>query len=307
MKLRGFITALLLLVPAATFAANKETMELQRDVALMQEDIRQLQRGFDKQMATLQTLSQQTLDTTNRTATSMSLLERTINDQIRGQMATGFAPVAGLGTKVDQVAGQVQTLADAIQALNASMQQLHTQLNDLKSTVGAIQVTPAPPPPQIDPNAPLPLTSQGGAVPQASSPGVPPVPAEVLYQNARRDMDGGKPDLALQEFAAFIKYYPTSDLAPNCQFYIGTIHYSRNEFEDAVKDFDAVLEKYPKGNKTADAFYYKGISLVKMGRSRDARKEFDTVIKQFPRTEAADKARSQMRALGFNPPAKGRK
>src|SRR3569833_2709244 len=108
MKLRGIITAFILLVPAASFAANKETQELQRDVALMQEDIQQLQRGFDKQMATLQTLSQQTLDTTNRTATAMSLLERTINDQIRGQMATGFAPVAGLGVKVDQVAGQVQ-------------------------------------------------------------------------------------------------------------------------------------------------------------------------------------------------------
>jgi len=43
------------------------------------------------------------------------------------------------------------------------------------------------------------------------------------------------------------------------------------------------------------------------GRSRDARKEFATVIQQFPRTEAADKARSQMRSLGFNTPAKGRK
>ena len=73
------------------------------------------------------------------------------------------------------------------------------------------------------------------------------------------------------------------------------------------KDFDAVLEQYPKGNKTADAFYYKGVSLVKMGRSRDARKEFTTVIQQFPRTEAADKARSQMKALGFNTPAKGKK
>ena len=129
----------------------------------------------------------------------------------------------------------------------------------------------------------------------------------MLYQNAIRDKDGGKPDLALQEFSAFIRYYPNSDLAPNCQFYIGTIHYSRNEFEDAVKDFDAVLEKYPKGNKTADAFYYKGISLVKMGRSRDARKEFTTLIQQFPRTEAAEKARNQMKALGFNTPAKGRK
>ena len=54
-------------------------------------------------------------------------------------------------------------------------------------------------------------------------------------------------------------------------------------------------------------FYYKGISLVKMGRSRDARKEFTTVIQQFPRTEAADKAKAQMKVLGFNTPVKGRK
>ena len=131
MKFRGIITAFLLLIPAASQAASKETQEIQRDIALLQEDVRQLQRSFDKQMATLQTLSQQTLDSVNRTATTMSVMERTINDQIKGQMASGFAPVAGLGTKVDQVAGQVQTLADAIQALNSSMQQLHTQLNDM--------------------------------------------------------------------------------------------------------------------------------------------------------------------------------
>jgi tol-pal system protein YbgF len=122
-------------------------------------------------------------------------------------------------------------------------------------------------------------------------------------------MEGGKPDLALNEFREFIKYYPTSDLAANCQFYIGTIHFSRNEFEDAVKDFDAVLEQYPKGSKTPDAFYYKGLSLVKMGRSRDARKEFTSVIQQFPHAEAAEKARAQMKVLGFNTPAtaKGKK
>jgi tol-pal system protein YbgF len=306
MKFRGvIITAFLLLLPAASLAASKETMELQRDVSLMQEDIRQLQRAFDSKMATLQTISQQALDTTNRTTTSMTMLERTINDQIKGQMATGFAPVAGLGTKVDQVANQVQTLADAIQALNASMQNLRTQLTDLKNVVQAIQVAPTPPQVVVDPNAPPPNSAFGG--PPPTGPSAPPVPAEVLYQNAVRDKDGGKPDLALQEFAAFIKYYKTSDLAANCQFYIGIIHYSRNEFEDAVRDFDAVLEQYPKGNKTADSFFYKGVSLVKMGRSRDARKEFDTVILQYPRTEAADKARGQLKGMGFNPPARATK
>jgi tol-pal system protein YbgF len=302
MRFRGIITALLLFAPATSLGASKDTQEIQRDIALLQEDVRQLQRSFDQQISALRTLSQQSLDTANRATSSMSVLERTLNEQIRGQMASGFAPVAGLGTKVDQVSGQVQTLADAIQALNASVQQLHLQLTDLKNTVAAIQAPASPPPPSSDSSGPQPLSSSG-----APPNSVPPVPAEVLYQNARRDMDGGKPDLALSEFREFIKYYQTSDLAANCQFYIGTIHFSRNEFEDAVKDFDAVLEKYPKGNKTSDAFYYKGLSLVKMGRSRDARKEFSSVIQQFPHSEAAEKAKAQMRALGFNPPAKGRK
>jgi tol-pal system protein YbgF len=313
MKTRGIPTAIFaaasfftpgLSVPSS-FAANKEMQELQRDVALMQEDIRQLQRAFDKQMATQQTLIQQTLDTSNRTQSSMAVLERTVSDSVRGQMTQGLAPIATLGTRMDQVSQQVQTLGDAMQALNSSMQQLRTQLNDLKTAVAAIQA-PAAPPPAVDPNA-APTGAPPGLGQSPGASATPPVPADILYQNARRDMDGGKVDLALAEFRDFIKYYPTSDLAANCQFYIGVVHYSQGSFDDAVKDFDAVLERYPKGNKTADAFYYKGISLVKMGRSRDARKEFTTVIQQYPRTEAADKSRAQMKALGFNTPAPGKK
>lgn len=296
MRFRAFI---LLLIPAACFGASKETQELQRDVALMQEDIRTLQRSFDQQMAALRTLTQQAVDNSNRIATSVGVLSQSLPDQIKRDMGGALTPIAGVSSRLDQVGSQVQQLADAMQALNNSVQGLKTQMNDLSNVVKAIQA-PAPPPPSTDPNA---LTSPGG--PTATT--APPVPAEILYNNARRDKDGGKPDLALAEFRDFLKYYPTSDLAPNCQFYIGEIHFSRNEFEDAVKDFDAVLEQYPKGSKTPDAYFYKGVALVKMGRSRDARKEFTSVIQQFPRTEAADKARSQLKVLGFNPPAKGKK
>src|ERR1051326_4755525 len=103
MRFRGIFTAFLLLVPAASFAANKEMQELQRDVALMQEDIRQLQRSFDQQVSALRTLSQQTLDSVNRSSTSMSILERTINDQIKSQLSNGFAPVAGLRSEERRV------------------------------------------------------------------------------------------------------------------------------------------------------------------------------------------------------------
>ena len=299
MKLRGIITAFLLLIPAASFAANKEMEALQRDVALMQEDIRQLQRSFDQQIAILKTLTQQAVDNTGRISTSVGVVQQTLPDQIKREMSAGLAPLAGLNTRLDQVSSQVQTLSDAVQALNSSMQQLHTQLTDLKNVVAAIQVqAPPPPQPSTDPTAP------NATGPNSS---LPPVPLEVLYANARRDMDGGKPDLALNEFAQCIKYYPGDPGAGKCQFYIGMIHASRSEFDNAVKEFDAVLEQYPKGDKTADAFYYKGLALVKMGRSRDARKEFLSVIQQYPKTAAADLARAQMKALGFNVPPKGKK
>ena len=55
MKIRAIITAFLLVVPAASFAASKEQQEMQRDIALLQEDVRQLQSSFDKQMAAMQT------------------------------------------------------------------------------------------------------------------------------------------------------------------------------------------------------------------------------------------------------------
>src|SRR5690348_15810678 len=115
---------------------------------------------------------------------SMSIDESTINDQIKSELANGIVPVACLGIKIDQVSGQVQTLADAIQALNSSLQQLHTQLNDLKNVVSAMQSPAA---------APLAATDSSGLT-TAAPGGAPPVPAEVLYQNAIRDKDGGKPD-----------------------------------------------------------------------------------------------------------------
>jgi len=305
MKTRGILTAFLLLAPASgAFAASKEIQELQRDVALMQEDIRTLQRSFDQQVAGLRTLTQQAVDNSNRTATSLGVLERVINDQISkgvGQMA---APVAGLGSKVDQTNGQLQTLADAVQSLNANMQRMQTQLTDLSNAVKSMQAPAAAPPPSTsgDPNA----TAVGGA--SAPPTGAPPAPADVLYEGAKRDLDGGKFDLALDEFRNFVRYYPNEPLAANALFYIGTIHYGRNQFDDSVKDFDSVLERGPANNtKRPDAFFYKGMSLVKMGRSREARSEFNSVIQQYPRTDAAARARTQLKALGFSVPASAHK
>ena len=95
----------------------------------------------------------------------------------------------------------------------------------------------------------------------------PTISAADLYANARRDYNSGKVDLALQEFADYLRWYGNTELAPNAQFYVAMAHYNQKNYEDAAKEFDMVLEKYgDNNNKSGEALYYKGKSLVNSGR-----------------------------------------
>ena len=53
MKSRSLLVCLLLAVPVLAPAANKEIEELQRDIALLQQQIKDLQKSQDEKFATL--------------------------------------------------------------------------------------------------------------------------------------------------------------------------------------------------------------------------------------------------------------
>jgi TolA-binding protein len=124
-------------------------------------------------------------------------------------------------------------------------------------------------------------------------------PAGQLYADAGRDRVG-KYDLALKEYADYLRCYGNLDLAPNAQYYIGYIHTLQGDNETAVHDFDVVLEKYPDNNKTPDALYSKGLALQKLGRLTDGANEFAELIKRFPKNDLALKACEQRKAMGLN-------
>jgi len=52
----------------------------------------------------------------------------------------------------------------------------------------------------------------------------PTISATDLYNNANRDRTGGKMDLALQEYSDYLRWYGNTDLSPNAQYYIASIH-----------------------------------------------------------------------------------
>ncbi|MGA2041250.1 MAG: tetratricopeptide repeat protein [Bryobacteraceae bacterium] len=289
---RRLCVLILAAAPVVAFAAaSKEMQELQRDVALLQEQVRQLQQSQDKQLAALTVLVQQAVDAANRANTAVEVIKdssQTNNSQLESKVV---APVVGLSTRMDSVSNNFTTLQQSVADLTSLVVKLQSQMTDLNNAVKVMQ-TPAPAPPP-NPGAP---SAAAGEAPCPSS-------SKDLYDNARRDLQGGKPDIALQEFGDYLRCFGSTDLAPNAQYYIGTIHLAQDDYPAAYKDFDTVLEKYSDNNKTPDALFYKGETLVKMGRRTDAQKEYRDLLLRFPKDNMAPRACSRLTDLGYRCPA----
>ncbi len=291
MRLSRTWFVLLALAPFA-LGANKETLELQRDVAMLQEQVRNLQRAVDEKFAAVLTLSQQTLESVNRTNTAVAVMENRFNEAMKQQQQAVSAPVASVGQKLDQMGEDFRAVREAVLDMNTRLGKLDAKMADLQNLVNAIQRAPVVPPPT--PNGP-------GGAPGAEGPAAPPpgMQADTTYTNAYRDFTGGKYDLAMQEFSDFVKYFGATELAPNAQFYVGQIYYNKHDYDNALQAFDAVLERYSNGNKTPDAHYMKGQCLMQLGKNDAAAAEFRAVYNRYPDTDLAAKAKARLRDLGL--------
>ncbi len=291
-----FIAYLLLaLTPLAAFAQKKEVVELQRDVALLQDQVRTLQRSQDEKLAQLTLLVQQMLEASSKTNTSMAVLQNGISERIGEQARSMVGPVTGVGQKVDQMADEFRSVRESVADLASRVAKLDAKLSDINTAVSTMRNPPSAPPP-----APGPGSASGAPLGGSSIAPPPGTSAETTYQNAYRDMQGGQMDLAVQEFSEYLKYFPTTEYAPNAQFYIGDIYLRKGDTENAIKAFDAVLERFSENSKTPDARYMKARALVQAGKPTAAAQEFREIVKRYPDKDIAAKAKAQLKALGYS-------
>jgi TolA-binding protein len=295
MKAIRLVVPVLLLLPGLAPAANKEMVELQRDVAQLQDQMRLMQQSFDTRIGALQLLSQQALEAANKSNAALVELTRTIQSDSASVGRQVAQPVAALGARVDTLSQDMSGLQSTVANQTETLGRIQQQLVDLKNLLSTMQA-PAAPPPAGSVSTSLPSATPG------SSPGTPPpISSAQLYQNAKRDMDGGNAELALNEFQDYLNFYRSTDLAPNAQFNIGQIHYSQKKLDIAVKDFDQVLEAFPVNLKTPDAHYMKGRALIQLGQRNEAAKEFKAVLAQFPNSPIAPNCRESLKMLGLSP------
>src|SRR5579864_7678770 len=203
MKSRSLSILALLALPVMAPAASREIQELQRDVGMLQDQVKNLQKSQDdrmmaltEKMTALQVLVQQSVDAANRANTGVAVIQNGSQQNLKDLENKVVAPVAGLSARVDQMSTDFRTLQQAVSDLTNLMGKLQAQITDLSNAVKVIQ-TPA---------APRPGSSSGGGPPAASNE-QPAIPAAQLYADATRDRSSGKLDLALDEFSKYLRWY----------------------------------------------------------------------------------------------------
>ena len=148
MKSRSLLVCLLLAVPALAPGASKEIQELQRDVALLQQQIKDLQRSQDEKFAAVIELARQSIEAANRANTGVAVISSTIEKNLRDQTEKIATPVVVLSTHLNEMGGELRTLTQAVGDLTALMSRLQVQLTDINNAIKVIQQPPAAPPAQ---------------------------------------------------------------------------------------------------------------------------------------------------------------
>jgi tol-pal system protein YbgF len=255
---------------APAWGVNKDMIQLQTQVQQLQEQMTAMQRSFDERMGVMKNLVEQDTDAVNKVANALNALQTTlVKQQNEG------------GSKADQLSGQIQTLNDTLDELKVRLAKVSKQLEDMQAAQQSASAQQAQ------------QQAQQQAMAQAPAP-------DVLYNNALRDYNGGKNDLALQEFSDYVKFYPNTDLAGNAYFYLGEIQFRQGNYQQAAQTYDQVLQNFPSGNKAASAELKKGFSLIELGKQDDGVSELRHLIQRYPRSPEALQARERLRKLGVS-------
>src|ERR1700733_15855344 len=275
MKIHRYSTVVVLLIAfwvngTPAWGVSKEMVQLQTQVQGLQDQMTQMQTSFNERMGVMKNLMDQNTDSMNKVAASITAVQSSLE-----KLQTDN------GGKVEQLSGQIQALNDSIDELKARLAKVTKQLEDIEAAQQSAAAGQAA------------QQAQQQALAQAPPP-------DVLYNNALRDYNAAKNDLAKQEFSDYVKFYPNTDLAGNAYFYLAELAYKQGNFQEAVTYYDQVLQNFPTGNKAPSSDLKKGLALIELGKTDDGITELRHVIERYPRSNEALQARDRLRKLGVS-------
>lgn len=216
-----------------------------------------------------------------------------------------------LNAEIARLRGQVEVLANESQQVQKRQRDFYLDLDSrLKRLEGASAAAPA------NPGAVPPSASSSPATPSAStSPATPPVSGDLgpvppkvasreeqarevkAYDAASNLFRRNDFASAVDAFRAFLKDYPSSQLASNANYWIGISYANMRDYPRALAAQGELLNRYPQSAKAPDAMLAIAAIQAEQGDSGSARNTLEDIIARYPLSEAAGKARTRLAAL----------
>jgi len=109
------------------------------------------------------------------------------------------------------------------------------------------------------------------------------------YKVAHQMYMRGNFNASLDKFKLLLESNISKDLADNCQFWIGQILFSKEDYLNAIAEFNKVL-KYKDSNKKSESIYKIGLSYIKIGYNDKAKVMFQKIIDDYPKSKYYSKA-----------------
>lgn len=286
MSLKTLALALLsgtLLVPAVFGQTQKQQIiQLQRDMALVQDSLRQLDTKISDRLAGVEALLRQATDKQDKHAAGLTVIERALSSLDDALTEPQRATTA----KVDSLTEQFSGLRAMVEETVASIERINGDVRDIKT-----HLTTLPPP--------------GEGEEEAESDVAEVNASEAIFEGGLADYNRGNIESARDLFLDYLALYPTHARAAEAQLFLAETYHAAGEYEEAAKQFGEVYKKYPLSKQAPDALYRQGMGLLELRSLNEAVEVFESVIERFPGTTAAELARGELNRLLNTKPSPG--
>jgi tol-pal system protein YbgF len=281
---------LVLLATGACFATREDVQALHADVQSLRADNA---RSDSARRAAL-----------DRVVTSMNIVRDSLGllsarvFKMQGDVRGDLYNVGQQLLQIQQLTGQSQ---QRVQELRAS---LEARQSDIQSS----NAQPGAPPPTgatgaapsstgaTSPSSANPSSRPGATTTPAPSGGATPGPNQ-LFQISLEQLRRGSPGAARTGLQTLLQQYPTSDLVPDAEFYLGEAYHQEGNAAGADSAYAAVVSSYPTSPRAPTALYKRALGMEEKGNVVGARGLLNDLVTRYPRSDEAALAKERLRTL----------
>lgn len=186
------------------------------------------------------------------------------------------------------VRGDLYSMGQQLIQIQELTGQSQRRLQELRSSLDQRNEDLAP----GDSGAAIRDSSGAAGQPAAGTPG----PNEI-FELSLDQLRRGSASAAATGFQTLLQQYPTADIAPDAQFYLGEAYRTDGKLAEADSAYAVVVEKYPDSQRAATALYKRALYMEGQGNLTGARAALNQLIQKYPRSDEAGLARDHLRSM----------